>query len=1110
MSTLVERIEGFIPWYPSPEDPDFTYQVSRKKEFNDLYLERSEEMPESGELLQTQLFMKRFFALETPYTEALLNHGLGTGKSCALSAIVENFKNSEVNNRPRKPALVIVKSEDLARNIAQEIATKCTKYIYTPKPTAAEIRKGVEMTEEAKVVRLNRAISKTYEIVPIETFLKNLPSDKDIIRLYDNRVIVIDEAHVLRIQPPRKKKKRGLEAILEDIIDDEEEKDEEPKSQSAAMLYNQMHRFLHLVSGRKLLLTGTPIWDKPSEIASLMNLILPPEDQLDTGAAFDAKFFNDDGTLREENIEELRQKFRGRVSFLRQMMTTAQRIEEGTKEPWLKHITVYPDALSETQAAVAREAREQIESKAVRVKGKMVEREVRGGTVLKLARDAMNMVIPTFDAAGNVNGVEYGPEAFKKYVVKTVKRRDQKGRATTVKTYDIDPRSFLAREIRDNLREYATKFASIIEDIKSHPNEVVFIYNEEVTGPGGAIMLGLCLQLHGLVWAKSASDIGRPSTARRFAVITSDPQTTSQSKQVQELISSSNTEGKYENLPTNKYGERLQVIIGSEKIALGLSIKNVRRVHVVMPHWNIPSISQAEARGYRFGSHDALKPEERVIRIFRHISVEQPEDKGDVGYAQGTGFPTDASFTDYETTDVYIYKIAEEKEFKNAQIYRILKEEAFDCAAFYKRNVLDTDVEYTRNCDYRECNYECDGFPPVSKKGRVWDYSIPPARLDYSTYNLFYSSGRLKEIMDSVVTVFNSYFSLLIDSIQQLLEIEDDEKDLLLQAIDTIINSRTLIRNRYGFGSYLKESGNIVFLDSAVSATANYPESTYIENPLVSEVTSLDSLIEILELDQDRENVLKFCKSPTSKLFDDISYKTKIILLEAAYVNSLTGKENKRQKAATQIILQEFGGNIHEMSDGTPVHTLYSEEFKGQAYDIAAKDIKVTGMMRKYEPEDQGRWTYVDQDQEEAYVAEIRLQLSGRREIGFEDNPYGVFGWISKKDGSFRINIKPTAGKKGKVRGRKCENFQIPDLIDIFIDHIKYFPEPRDEYADYTREELIRRIKGKPGFAKIKETIDGFDDEKLRSVLTLMTYHIEELCEILMMWFEQHDLLYSM
>lgn len=1123
MSVSSENIEAFIPWYPDSSEPDFTYQISRKKEFNDLYLEKSEPIPATGELLQTQLFMKRFFAMETPYTEALVFHGLGTGKGCVASAIIENYKNSEVGGRPRKPSLVIVKSEDLARNIAQEIANRCTKEIYTPKPTAAEIKKGVELTEEAKVVRLNRAISKTYEIVTMETFFRNLPSDEEIIRRHSDRIIIIDEAHALRIQPPRKKKKKGSE-ILADLVEDEideefereleDEGDEEktkkaPKkkreAESAMMLYNQAHHFLHLLNGRKLLLTGTPIWDKPPEIASITNLILPLDDQLETGSAFDAKYFNDDGTLNEDNVEELRRRFRGRVSFLRQMMTTAKRIEMGVKDPWLKHITVFPDGMSEEQAAIAREARDAVESKTIKVKGKLVEREIKGGTVLKLARDAMNMVLPTFDGAGNVTGIEYGPEAFKKYVVKDVPKRGPKGQITKVKTYHIDTRSYLAREIRDNLRTYAAKFASIIEDVKAHPNEVTFIYNEEVTGPGGAIMLGLCFQLHGFGWAKTASDIARPSKERRFAVITSDPQTTSQSKQVQELIASSNNDGKFSTLPSNAHADRLQVIIGSEKIALGLSIKNVRAIHMVMPHWNIPSTSQAEARGYRFGSHEALKPEERVVRIFRHIAVEKADGEG---VAEGKGFPSDTGFTDYETTDVYIYRIAEDKEYKNSQIYRVLKEVSFDCAAFYRRNVLDTDVPYTRDCDYQECNYECDGFPPV-KKGKVWDYTIPADKLDYSSYNLFYSSGRLKEIIDGIVELFGTYFSLFIDVAQDLLQIPRDEKELLLQAIDIIINSRTLIRNRYGFGSYLKENGNMLFLDSTVSPGASYSESTYIENPLISEITSLDSLVEILELEQDRENVLKFCKNPTPGNLEAIAYKTKIILLEAAYALTSGGKENTKQKKVTKMVLDEMGDYIYEMSDGSHVHILYSEEFKGQAYAVAAKDIKVTGMMREYN-ENTGEWDYVDVDREELYIAEIRSMLSGKRNVGFGDNPYGVFGWISKKDGSFRINIKPEPGKKG--RGRRCENFNVQDLVDIFIDRLEYFPVPRDEYLDMDRAELIRRIRGMAKFSKIREAVenDKYNDDQLRGILTLMTYHIEELCEILMAWFEQHDLLFSM
>jgi hypothetical protein len=123
--------------------------------------------------LQSQLYMKRFFSGETPYSEALLYHGIGTGKSCTASAIVENFKSIEVDEKPRRPALVFVKSEELGRNYANEVAMICTKAIYTPKATITELKKGIEMTDEAKITRLNKAISKTYEIVTMETFLKN-------------------------------------------------------------------------------------------------------------------------------------------------------------------------------------------------------------------------------------------------------------------------------------------------------------------------------------------------------------------------------------------------------------------------------------------------------------------------------------------------------------------------------------------------------------------------------------------------------------------------------------------------------------------------------------------------------------------------------------------------------------------------------------------------------------------------------------------------------------------------------------------------------------------------------------------------------------------------
>jgi hypothetical protein len=1138
-------VEFFIPRYPDLEsDPQFTYNITRKKEFYDLRLGRSEPVPDdAGELLLSQIFMKRFFSPETTNKEGLLAHGIGTGKSCAASAIVENFKTTLVDGKPRRPALVFVTSEELARNITNEVVTVCTKDVYLARPTEAEIRKGVEMTTEARIARVNRAIAKSYEIIPMETFLRKIPSDELIKKLYSRRIIIVDEAHRFRLQPSRKKKSKfgatpssdlaeggPMSGILEDIerADEEENEAEIPalaggQEYDALMMYKQMHHFLHTVEDcRKLLLTGTPIWDKSSEIASLLNLILELDDQLPTGRDFDDRFFDEDGNLNQDHIDELRLKIRGRVSFLRPMITTAKRVEEGTKVPWLKYVTVFPDAMSETQAAYAKEAREAVERKTIKVRGKMVEREVKGGTVLKTARDAMNMVLPIFDEKGNVIDVEYGPAAFKKHIVKIVRKRKKAkkhGSGTTpgftmVQTYSIDNR-FLRAAILNDLREYATKFASIIEDIKQHPKEIIFIYNEEVTGLGGAIMLGLCLEIHGFRWIKTANDIANESKQKRFAVVTSDPQTTNQPKQIQDLLASANK-------PDNKYGDRLQVIIGSEKIALGLTIKNVRGIHGVMPHWNIPSEDQAEGRGLRFGSQDALPENERTVRIRRHVAVEALDPADPDAQATGKGFPADAAFSAEETTDIYIYKIAEEKAHRNAQIYRLIKEEDFGCALFYNRNVLPEDVDGTRDCDYQECNYQCDGFPDpgnretASSTGGVWDYSIPLEDLDYSTYNLLYASGRVKEIMNSIIELFNGHFSMMIDVVQQLLQIPDTEKSLLLYAVDIIINSRTLIRTRYGFGAYLKESGNMLFLDDNISHTTNYSESTYIENPMVSEITSLDALVEIIELESDKSLVQEFCQAPTADLWASIAYKTKIVLLEASYIRSLTAPEEGEgdlsgaSRDASQTVLDDMGSNIYVMEDGVPVHILYTEEFKGLAYDVAAKDIRATGLMRMYDA-DYKAWRYVaPRQKEEEYVEEIRNQLSVYKEEGFDDNPYGAFGWISKKDGSFRINLKQEPGKKGKIRGRKCVNFSAPDLVDIFIERLEYFPEPKEDYLEFNRDELIKAIKGRTGFAKHKKGLDKKDDDYLRGLLTILTMHIDELCAELQTFFENNEILYSM
>ena len=211
MST--NEIAQFIPSYPPISDPKFSYEIARRKEFYDLKLPPAEPVPEQpGTPLLHQELQARFFSPETDYSEVLLFHGLGTGKTCTSSLIVEHFKSTLVDNKPRKPALVIVPSEDLERNYRKEVAEVCTREIYLPSHTFAEMMKQkkvgavMKMTELAYEKRLRAAIGKTYEIVTAQKFLTHLPRDEIIKQKDSNRLIIIDEAHNLRIQPNNKKK----------------------------------------------------------------------------------------------------------------------------------------------------------------------------------------------------------------------------------------------------------------------------------------------------------------------------------------------------------------------------------------------------------------------------------------------------------------------------------------------------------------------------------------------------------------------------------------------------------------------------------------------------------------------------------------------------------------------------------------------------------------------------------------------------------------------------------------------------------------------------------------------------------------------------------------
>jgi len=1034
--------------------------------------------------------------------------------TCTSGLVAEYFKDTQVSGDKRNPALVLVKNEDLARNYSMKIADVCTNTVYYGKLVGGE-------TEDLRTKRIRKEVEKVYEIQTWEAFLSQMKKrNKEwISRHYSNRVIIIDEAHHLNVAEEEKGKK------------------------TQKKIYKDMKRFLHLVKDcRVLLLTGTPIWDRAREIASLLNLILPEDEQLPIGKTFERKYF-EKGRLKPDALNELKDKLRGRISFLRTSLTN--RIDTGFTNPWLQIIKVYPDGMSDFQYRNSRriekkekerhrgqikEQREKKERIAKREKGKekvSIRPSITVGAwkqekkvgIRRWSREAANFIYPDLEKVNGrykikKNGL-WGFEGFKKYAggKKRGTSTDYRLLPSWVKDSEgatpekIRLNREFVRLVNEDLKKFSAKIASMVDQIRRHPNQLIYIFTGEfVEASGsGAVQIAALLEIllnktgkqefHRILTARGIKRKSAPGT-RGFAVITGNaPGTTTRPLEVRRIL---------ENYghPRNRYADYCQVLIGSQRLAEGVDIKNVRQVHILMPHWNLPGIRQAIGRVFRVGSHDDLKLEERNVTVFHHAAVQTaPQGKG---YHRGGGFPAGVGFTKMTTTDIEIYRIAEIKETENAEVYRLLKEMAWDCPLNYRRNVLTTDQPGSQVCDYRECNYVCDGFPPTSKIPPVWEYNVSKEKIRRDNYDLFYASPEIERLKKEIVKVFHSYFSLPLEGLVELLSVEEDQIVLLLQALDDIIENRQLIRNRYGFSSYLKEKGDVYFLDNQIDPIYSYQTALYTEYPLVTDHIGLEEVVELSQLEKDRKILRQFARTGDMKQYTQLSKSGKILILE--WGAALKESERKGTKVPTsaerkvlKAVERDLSENFHYMSDGSFLHTLED-------------DIKI------YEPET-GKWIPISPKETKIYQAELEKQKKKKEEAKardiWQDNPYGFLGLVT--NGKFKILTKetlekkaPTKRKPGKPTGRVCRTIKKPHLIGFFL-KLGYYPKaPPGVGEGFTKKELIGSIKSKPEYTKYTEVfpntpLKSLSKDRVLRIYYLYTLDIPKLCRKLEEWFRRPE-----
>lgn len=127
------------------------------------------------------------------------------------------------------------------------------------------------------------------------------------------------------------------------------------------------------------------------------------------------------------------------------------------------------------------------------------------------------------------------------------------------------------------------------------------------------------------------------------------------------------------NDPKNKRGQIIKVLLITEAGAEGITLKNVRQLHIMEPYWNEVLIRQVIGRAKRMYSHIALPEEERDVTVYRYETTFTAVQKEYI--TRKLGWDLDEKYT----TDEIISMIAERKQFATDQIEEFMKQTAVDC-----------------------------------------------------------------------------------------------------------------------------------------------------------------------------------------------------------------------------------------------------------------------------------------------------------------------------------------------------------------------------------------------------------------------------------------------
>ena len=785
--------------YPDPSDEDMLSKIFKKREFYFHRVPEREIMKNYEEVekyraancksgahepREQQVILPNFISPNTSYKGLLLMHGVGSGKTMTAIRIAEQFKDqvSKYNTK----IFVIVPGPNTKENFKNELIDTTGETYLRNKEALKQMTQ-----EEIEIERRNALYNalKYYRILSYKSFYKKVLGEKivekkvvndvkmkstyrktdtgdieretvlDKITNMDNTLIIIDEAHNLS----GNEYGEALKKIIKNSV-----------------------------NLRILLLTATPMINLADEIVDLLNFIRPEDDKIER----DKVFTSDKNYLmkiKPEGLKYLQDKSRGYISYYRGSIpyTFAKRVEKGKIPNGMLFTPLIKCYMHKFQYDTYIKTKENIED-----------------TLDRTSTAAANFVYPGLNEDRTDIIGFYSTEGIINILAQLSSDGNKLRSLINKKLFNNkltqnEENNFILSNENKNitglilnlkyLKMFSIKFFKIIGRLNKliegkKGSGTAFIYSNLVKAGGIELFAETLIQngyleysddnnydikdntidyktgLTSLEYKKNKYNLTffKPAT---FILITGNSEDSDSLPEVKQKIIKD-----VFNSVDNIDGKHIKFLLGSRVMNEGITLKNVKEVHILDAFFNIPKAEQVIGRAIRMCVHkDVINEDNKFpkVYIYRYVVALEKE----------------------LSSDELLYQKAEIKYLTVKEIERSIKTTAIDCPLLLHANVFPEELEKYKNCveptlenvkegkqicpalcDFKKCDLKCTGSKLNSEywEQRKYKY-LDKKQINYNTFNddlskyeIFLIKNKIKDLFKfKYIYLYNELLSII-------------------------------------------------------------------------------------------------------------------------------------------------------------------------------------------------------------------------------------------------------------------------------------------------------------------------------------------------------------